>query len=184
MLKRIVVIILVYAVAVYALSATFGHAQASTAGPVNVSLTEWKVEMPPTTVQVGTPVRFVVTNTGKVSHELVIEKAGDVDKALEAEVNGQSVDAEADDIAPGTTRTLEWTFTEPGAYQASCHMPQHFEAGMKTAFNVVTAGASDANGAATANLPLGLDATIAVFVAAVGAAILLGAFGARKLLRR
>jgi uncharacterized cupredoxin-like copper-binding protein len=185
MFKRILVIGLIYALAVYALSATFGQAHASTEGPVKVSLMEWMVDMPPTTVQVGTPVRFVIANTGKVQHEFVIEKAGDVDKALEAEVNGQPVTAETDNIDPGTTRTLEWTFTEPGTYQVSCHMPGHFEAGMKTVFNVIPAPASGANGAAPANLPMGgLDATIAVLVAAAGAVVLLGSFGARKLLKR
>ncbi len=185
MFKRIFLSVLIYALAVYALSATFGQAHASTEGPVKVSLMEWMVDMSSTTVQVGTPVRFVIANTGKVQHEFVIEKAGDVDKALEAEVNGQQVTAEADNIDPGTTRTLEWTFTEPGTYQASCHMPEHFDAGMKTVFNVIPAPASGANGAAPANLPLGgLDATIAVLVAAAGAAILLGSFGARKLLKR
>ena len=184
MFKRILVSVLVYAVAVFVLSATFGQAHAATEGPVKVSLMEWMVMMPSETIQVGTPVHFVIANTGKLPHEFVIEKAGAVDEALEAEENGQEVSAEADDIAPGTTRTFDWTFTEPGTYQASCHMPQHFEAGMKTVFNVVPAPASGADSGTPAILPGGVDATIAVLVAAAGAVILLCSVGARKLLRR
>ena len=186
MFKRIMFIVLIYGLMVYALSATFGQAHASNEGPVKVTLMEWMVEMPSTTVQAGTPVRFVIANTGKLPHEFVIEKAGDVDKALAAEVSGQPVTAEADDIAPGTTRTLEWTFSEPGTYQASCHMPEHFAAGMKTVFNVVPAPVGGANSASPASLAStgSLDTTIAVLVAAAGAASLLGSFGVRRLLKR
>jgi uncharacterized cupredoxin-like copper-binding protein len=39
-------------------------------------------------------------------------------------------ESEIEDIAPGETDELEWTFTEPGRYQFACHVPGHFEAGM------------------------------------------------------
>jgi uncharacterized cupredoxin-like copper-binding protein len=98
------------------------------AGPGTVAITEREMEISAaqTTFKVGQPYTFIVTNAGTTDHELVIEHRGDVDKPLRE--NGQ--EAEAPDIAPGQTKTLTWTFTEPGDYQFACHLPGHFEAGM------------------------------------------------------
>ena len=85
-----------------------------------------------TTFKVGQPYDFVVTNVGQTEHEMVIEHRGDVDKPME--VDGQ--ESEAADIEPGKTKTLTWTFTEPGAYQLGCHVPGHYEAGMVTPIEV------------------------------------------------
>ncbi|HEX5500740.1 MAG TPA: plastocyanin/azurin family copper-binding protein, partial [Thermomicrobiales bacterium] len=81
----------------------------------------------------GQPYRFVVTNTGKSTHEFVIEPAGAIDKALEA--NGK--EAEAEDIAPGQTKELIWTFDKAGDFQVACHKPGHYEAGMVHPIQVV-----------------------------------------------
>ncbi|HEU0113460.1 MAG TPA: plastocyanin/azurin family copper-binding protein, partial [Thermomicrobiales bacterium] len=89
--------------------------------------------MPAQTVfRVGQTYRFVVTNSGKATHEMVIEPAGAVDHALQA--NGKPAEAEA--IAPGQTKDLLWTFTKAGAFQLACHQPGHYEAGMTHAIQV------------------------------------------------
>jgi uncharacterized cupredoxin-like copper-binding protein len=80
----------------------------------------------------GKPIRFIITNRGQAMHETVLEQVGAVDKALE--VRGK--DYEADDIAPGTTRIVIWTIPHAGRYQLACHMPGHFQMGMKTLFTV------------------------------------------------
>jgi uncharacterized cupredoxin-like copper-binding protein len=90
-----------------------------------------------TTFQVGQPYVFSVGNEGTEVHELVIEPAGADDAPLEAEVNGQERESELEDLAPGETAELEWTFTEPGRYQFSCHIPGHIEAGMVIEVKVV-----------------------------------------------
>jgi uncharacterized cupredoxin-like copper-binding protein len=79
-----------------------------------------------TVFRAGQTYRFLVTNSGKATHEFVVEPAGAVDKPLVA--NGK--EAEADDIAPGQTKALLWTFDKPGDFQVACHKPGHFEAGM------------------------------------------------------
>ncbi len=120
----------------------FGHAQAANVTTVAATLREFKVDVAPTAIEVGKPVQFVVTNTGKIQHEFVIEKAGADDQHLTTEVEGKEVDAEIEAFNPGETKTLTWTFTEPGAYQAACHLPGHYEAGMVMQFNVGPATAS------------------------------------------
>jgi uncharacterized cupredoxin-like copper-binding protein len=93
---------------------------------VAVTLNDFTVTPSQTTLKVGVPYTFTITNDGKAQHELVLEKATDVDVPLQA--SGHEAEAEA--IDPGTSKTLEWTFTAPGEYQLACHVPGHFEAGM------------------------------------------------------
>ena len=107
----------------------------SGADTVAVSLREFKIAASQTTFKVGRTYTFAATNDGKLEHELVLEPDGAVDQALTA---GGKV-AEADDIAPGQTKTLTWTFTAPGRYQLACHKPGHFQRGMVFAPILVTA---------------------------------------------
>jgi uncharacterized cupredoxin-like copper-binding protein len=99
---------------------------------VDVTLADMVVQPGATTLKVGVPYTFVITNHGASIHELVIEHAGDVDKPIEF-AGGI---AEAADIIPGSTATMTFTFTEPGKYQFACHQPGHFEAGMVAQFDV------------------------------------------------
>ena len=104
---------------------------------VGVIVDDFYVRPERTTFQVGQPYVFAVGNEGEAVHEFVIEPAGAVDKPLEAEANGEERESEIEDIAPGETAELEWTFTEPGRYQFACHVPGHFEAGMVIDVDVV-----------------------------------------------
>ena len=76
---------------------------------------------------------FNVTNNGTEVHEFVIEPAGAVDEPLEA--NGEEVEIE--DIEPGQTASLTFTFTEAGNFQFSCHIPGYYPAGMALNVKVV-----------------------------------------------
>ncbi len=116
--------------------AWLGRAHAASTTTVNVTLKEFSVDMSQGVVPAGTPVTFQVTNEGKIQHEFVVEKAGAVDQALEDENGGEKMDAEIEPFNPGQTKTLQWTFLEPGTYQVACHVPGHFEAGMKATFTV------------------------------------------------
>jgi len=100
---------------------------------VTVTVKEFTVEMSATSVPANTPVKFTVTNKGKIEHEVIIEKVGDVDKALE----DVGEDGEVEHIQPGETRSVTWTIKEPGDYQLACHTPGHFEAGMLQKLSVV-----------------------------------------------
>ena len=115
--------------------ASLANAQAATA--VKVTLSEFTVEMSGTTLAAGTKVTYTITNNGKIKHEMVLEKEGVTDEPLA--FNG--TEQEAEDIEPGTTRTVEWTIPEAGKYQLACHVEGHYEAGMKTAFIAEAAAA-------------------------------------------
>ena len=110
---------------------------AQPAGPteVHVKVSEFKIEADKSSIPAG-PVKFIIDNTGAITHEVVLELATDMDKALEA--GGKT--AEAADIAPGKSTTMEWTIDTPGAYQLACHVNNegidHFKNGMKIPLTV------------------------------------------------
>ncbi len=54
-----------------------------------------------------------------------------------AEVVGEVREAEVEDLAPGDTAELEWTFTEPGDFQFACHLLDHYQRGMVVEIEVV-----------------------------------------------
>jgi uncharacterized cupredoxin-like copper-binding protein len=91
------------------------------------------------TVQRGETIKFVVKNTGKLPHELVL---GDAPSLKEhAEMMRRHPDMEHDDpnmvkVAPGDTGTLIWKFTEAGKVDFACLIPGHYEAGMKGSIRV------------------------------------------------
>ena len=37
--------------------------------------------------------------------------------------------SEIEDVAPGETKSVVWTITDPEPYQISCHVPGHYEGG-------------------------------------------------------
>lgn len=108
----------------------------------------------------------------------MIEKAGTVDQHLTEEVEGKETESEIEAFNPSETKTLDWTFKEPGIYQVACHLPGHFEAGMLAAFIVTPSS--------PAVLPttgrVGSDSVFAL-IGLGGALVLLG-FGLRTFAKR
>lgn len=110
---------------------------AQPAGPteVHVKVSEFKIEADKSSIPAG-PVKFIIDNTGAVTHEVVLELATDMDKPLEA----GDKSAEVADIAPGKSAVMEWTVDNPGDYQLACHVNEkgvdHFKNGMKTPLTV------------------------------------------------
>ncbi len=100
-------------------------ATANSPSQVQVTLTEFKFDSSLTTFAVNTPYHFVIKNAGTTAHEWMIMPRGetDVSKAL--------VKVGQDQLTPGATVTEDFTFTKPGDYEVACHMPGHYEAGMK-----------------------------------------------------
>ena len=85
------------------------------------------------TVKRGETVRIVVSNGGKVLHEMVLGTAADL--KAHAELMRKFPGMEHDDanmahVKPGKTGEIVWQFTKAGEYAFACLVPGHFEAGM------------------------------------------------------
>jgi uncharacterized cupredoxin-like copper-binding protein len=95
------------------------------------------------TVRQGETVKFVVKNSGKVMHEMVI---GTIKELKEhAEMMRKHPTMEHDEpymahVAPGKTETISWQFTKAGEFHYGCLIPGHFEAGMVGRISVLTKG--------------------------------------------
>ena len=81
----------------------------------------------------GETVRFVVTNSGKTLHEMVLGTLKELEK--HAELMRKHPGMEHDEpymahVAPGKTERMVWQFTKPGEFYYGCLVPGHFEAGM------------------------------------------------------
>jgi uncharacterized cupredoxin-like copper-binding protein len=107
---------------------------------VNVEMTD-AMRFNPSGIDVkqGDTVRFVVTNSGKLKHELVLG----TEEALKAhyEVMKKNPEMEHADpnmvtLAAGQTGEIVWQFTKAGKVNFACLQPGHYDAGMKGAVNV------------------------------------------------
>jgi uncharacterized cupredoxin-like copper-binding protein len=135
-MRKQTTLLLIVILSVAALSlAACGGSQAGGPTVVHVKLTDFKVEMDKTSLPAG-PVKFIIENAGQVTHEAVLEPAGVDDEPLE--LNGK--ESEAENIAAGTSATLEWTLDKPGDYQLACHIKEgdedHYASGMVETFTV------------------------------------------------
>jgi uncharacterized cupredoxin-like copper-binding protein len=74
----------------------------------------------------GETVRFLLTNSGTVTHEFAV---GPKDK-VDADVVDGVIVKEADEILGKHIKVIEYTFDGTGPYGYACHEPGHFEAGM------------------------------------------------------
>ena len=89
----------------------------------------------------GETVTLVVTNKGKVLHELVLGTASELQE--HAELMRKNPGMEHDEpymahVKPGGTERITWKFTKPGTFLYGCLVAGHFEAGMKG--TIVVAG--------------------------------------------
>jgi uncharacterized cupredoxin-like copper-binding protein len=88
----------------------------------------------------GETVTFVVTNKGKLMHELVLGTEDELKK--HAELMRKNPGMEHDEpymahVKPGGTERITWKFTKPGTFLYGCLVAGHFEAGMKGTVVVV-----------------------------------------------
>lgn len=85
------------------------------------------------TVKEGETVNFVVTNKGKIMHEMVI---GTMDELkAHGELMKKHPGMEHDEpymshVSPGKKEEMVWQFTKAGEFYFACLIPGHFEAGM------------------------------------------------------
>lgn len=90
----------------------------------------------PETVSVkrGETVKFIVKNSGKIKHEMILGSMKDLKE--HAEVMRKHPEMEHADenqvsVDPGKSGVIVWQFTKAGTFDFACLQPGHFEAGMK-----------------------------------------------------
>ncbi len=107
------------------------------------------------TAKQGETIRFVVKNSGKIPHEMVLGTAKELKDHGEAMKKNPGME-HADDnmatVAPGQTGEIIWQFTQAGKVDFACLQPGHFDAGMKGVINV-TLNNPPAKGHPHANSP-------------------------------
>ena len=85
------------------------------------------------TVKEGETIRFVIANSGKLMHEMVI---GTMEELKEhGELMRKHPGMEHDEpymshVSPGKKEQMVWQFTKAGEFYYACLIPGHFEAGM------------------------------------------------------
>ncbi len=98
------------------------------------------------TAKQGETIRFVIKNSGKVKHELVLGTEKELKEHYE--VMKKFPEMEHDDpnmvtVAPGATGQVIWKFTKAGKIDFACLQPGHYDAGMKGAVAVAAGKAAD-----------------------------------------
>ena len=85
-------------------------------------------------VRQGETIRFIVSNSGKVKHEMVLGTESELKEHAELmkKFPGmEHADANMVTVAPGKNGEILWQFTRPGKVEFACLQPGHYEAGMK-----------------------------------------------------
>jgi uncharacterized cupredoxin-like copper-binding protein len=92
------------------------------------------------TVRQGQTVRFVVRNTGRAMHELVLGTMEELQQHAEWMRRFPNMEHEEPymvHLAPGQTGEIIWQFSEPGEFHFGCLVAGHFDAGMKGRITVL-----------------------------------------------
>lgn len=85
-------------------------------------------------VKQGETIRFVVKNSGKIRHEMVLgtpQELREHAEAMKKNPGMEHADANQVTLDPGKTGEIVWQFTKAGKVDFACLQPGHYEAGMK-----------------------------------------------------
>lgn len=85
-------------------------------------------------VKQGETIRFVVRNSGKLKHEMVLGTKKELREHAEAMKKNpemEHADANMVTLAPGKSGEIVWQFTKAGKVDFACLQPGHYDAGMK-----------------------------------------------------
>jgi uncharacterized cupredoxin-like copper-binding protein len=93
------------------------------------------------TVGIGDTVKFIVSNSGKQTHEMVIGTEKDLKEHAEVMLKFPTMEHEEPymlHVAAGKKEEMVWQFTKLGEFHFGCLIPGHFQAGMKGKIAVVS----------------------------------------------
>lgn len=86
------------------------------------------------TVNEGETIRFVVTNSGRMLHEMVIGTPEKLKEHAAMMAKNPGMQHEAPyltHVAPGKTGEIIWNFNRAGTFEFACLIAGHYEAGMR-----------------------------------------------------
>lgn len=98
-------------------------------------------------VKQGETIKFIVRNSGKIKHEMVLGTEKELKEHYE--IMNKNPEMEHDDknmvaVQPGKSGEIIWQFTKAGKIDFACLLPGHYDAGMKGTVRVKsTAGKRD-----------------------------------------
>jgi uncharacterized cupredoxin-like copper-binding protein len=107
---------------------------------VKVEMSEYAFQSNGLKFKAGETVRFVLSNRGKLMHEMTIgsqaEQLAHRKSMQEMSDMGHGegqheMPANAVHVAPGATKELVWHFTKAGGIQIACNYPGHADLGME-----------------------------------------------------
>jgi uncharacterized cupredoxin-like copper-binding protein len=80
----------------------------------------------------GEVITFVVTNEGKILHELTLGDEAEQEAHEEEMASGMGNHDHPYSVMlePGETKEFTWRFTQTGEFLYGCHVPGHYAAGM------------------------------------------------------
>jgi len=132
--------LLIVAAAIASLFAACGGEDQKADRNVRIEMSDIEFSIETLDVTKGETVKFEFTNSGKLDHDAFI---GDEAAQTEHEASMRSGDSghdhsgsDAITVQPGRTRSLTYTFDEPGEIIVGCHETGHYDAGMKIVVTV------------------------------------------------
>lgn len=91
-------------------------------------------------VKQGETIKFIVKNSGKIPHEMVLGTAKELEEHYEAMKKYpemEHADPNQVTVQAGKTGEIIWQFTKAGTVNFACLQPGHYDAGMKGAVTVI-----------------------------------------------
>lgn len=81
--------------------------------------------------EAGTTVTFIVENTDPIDHEFLIGDEEEQQAHEEGTEARHGAEPGEVSIPIGETRTTTYSFEEPGTILIGCHLPSHYDYGMR-----------------------------------------------------
>lgn len=116
------------------------------------------------TVKEGETIRFVVTNSGRMLHEMVIGTPEKLKEHAAMMAKSPGMQHEAPylaHVAPGKSGEIIWTFNRPGSFEFACLIAGHYEAGMRGTLVVTPKSGAAKTGSPASATASGVTATAA-----------------------
>lgn len=102
-----------------------------------------RFSVPNVTAKQGETIRFVVKNSGKLKHEMVLGTEKELKEHYEVMKKNPEMehsDANMVTVSPGKSGEILWQFTQAGKVDFACLQPGHYDAGMKGEIMVAGTG--------------------------------------------